>query len=103
MTLDHVTYRSPGPLWVYAVDDEFGEDTDNLYLEMSQGSTIEFPTRTRSVVLSGYSNEFYVEVTNFDDSVYITPLQSFPDVTITDSSGIASIRFWGTYGGSQTS
>ena len=30
MTLDHVTYRSPAPLWVYAVDDEFWEYTDNL-------------------------------------------------------------------------
>lgn len=97
VTVDHMTVRNPYGLHTLAMYDSLFEPTDDILLELSQGGTIHFPTRTRTVIVEGFANPFYVEVRTFTDSVYMIDLTEFP-VTISDDAGIERLQFLGTEG-----
>ena len=95
LTVDRIRIRNPYAIESLAVPDSQGNPTSDNILFLSQGATMAFPTRTRTVTIEGYGNPFYVEVTTFADSTYMLDLASFP-TTIHDDNGIARIQFFGT-------
>lgn len=97
VTVDRMTIRNPYGLHTMSMYDSLGEPTSDLMLWLSQGATINFPMRTRTVMLNGYSNPFYVRVTTFADSTYDLDFTEFP-YTINDTEGIARIQFYGSDG-----
>lgn len=100
-TVQNILFRNPYGL--HTITDEYPDeegnysDTVDISLELAQGATLDFPTRTRTVQLHGYANPFYTRVIDFNDSMVILPLDTLP-LTISMPTGIARIQFLGTDG-----
>jgi hypothetical protein len=101
VTLQRITFRNPWGLHSMASEDpdEFGNypDSVDIFLWLGQGATMDFPTRTREVILQGYANPFEIRVTDFNDSVFMLPLDEYPR-TITSTTGVKRIQLLGTDG-----
>jgi hypothetical protein len=94
VTIDRILFRNPYGLHCLGIEDSTKDDGVNSMIELHQGSTIDFPTRTRRVELTGYANEFRVQVTDFNDSTYRTALDTFP-ISLSNPNGIRRIQFFG--------
>ncbi len=98
-TVQRVTFRNPWGLNCMSTIPRLPEDTSAVvdssrYLLLGQGATLDFPTRTRRVDLVGGSHPFRVVVTDFNDSVYTLPLDTFPR-SIGSQVGLKRIQLLG--------
>jgi hypothetical protein len=94
VTIERITIRNPWGLNCFGYADSTKSDTMNSFLWLGQGATLDFPTRTRQVELNGYSHQFRLVVTDFDDVVDTTEMMDFP-VTLTRTAGIKRLQFIG--------
>jgi hypothetical protein len=101
VTVDNILFRNPWGL--HAMTDELPDaegnfpDTADVYLWLGQGATLDFPTRTRRVELDGGASAFFVRVTDFNDSSWTLPADTFPR-SIVSETGIARLQLLGTDG-----
>ncbi len=94
VTLDRVTIRTPWGLNAMAFPDPNDSSREDVFLWIGQGTTLDFPTRTRQVQLDGYATTFVAEVTGYDDSVFRVSYDDFP-VYLDHPAGIRRIRLIG--------
>lgn len=94
VTLDRVMIRTPWGLNAMAFPDPADTSREDVFLWIGQGTTLDFPTRTRQVELDGYATTFVAEVTGYDDSVFRVSYDDFP-VHLSHPAGIRRIRFVG--------
>lgn len=94
VTLDRVTIRTPWGLNAMAFPDSSDSSREDVFLWIGQGTTLDFPTRTRQVALDGYATPFMAEVTGYDDSVFQVSYEDFP-VRLGHPAGIRRIRLMG--------
>jgi hypothetical protein len=94
VTLERITIRNPWGLNCFGNTDSTKADTVNSTLLLGQGASLDFPTRTRTVELTGFSHQFQLVVTDFNDAVDTTAMMKFP-VTLTRTAGIKRLQFIG--------
>ena len=96
ITSQRITIRNPEYLLVNDFIDSANGNLRRNYAELSHAGVIEFPERTRRVVIEAFNEGFQpsvAEITDFNDSTYRLPRMYPPEYS--SPSGIRSIRLYG--------